>query len=91
MANRTSKAQAVRERLLRLHADGMSWRRIAALPEYEGVPAGSLCSFAAGTWEPKEDNDQRRRLGLSEVIVIERERLPDGTFAPKERNDRDRA
>ena len=45
----------MRDRLNKLHNDEkLSWRQIARLPQFAGiVAAGSLCSFAKGTWEPK--------------------------------------
>jgi hypothetical protein len=52
--------------LQKMHDDEkMTWRQIADLPQFKGiVAAGSLCSFAKGTWEPK-DNAIRDVLGLS--------------------------
>ncbi len=46
----------MRDKLNKLHDDErMSWRQIAKLPQFAGiVAAGSLCSFAKGTWEPKQ-------------------------------------
>ncbi len=45
----------MRDSLNKMHDDdNMTWRQIAALPQFAGiVAAGSLCSFAKGTWEPK--------------------------------------
>jgi len=45
----------MRNKLNKMHDDEkMSWRQIAKLPQFDGiVAAGSLCSFARGTWEPK--------------------------------------
>ena len=45
----------MRDKLNKLHDEEMmSWRQIARLPQFAGiVAAGSLCSFAKGTWEPK--------------------------------------
>jgi len=46
--------------------DNMSWRRIAKLPQFDGiVAAGSLCSFAKGTWEPK-----RRAIRLALELPV---------------------
>lgn len=57
----------IRERLNHLHdTEGLSWRKIAALDEYKGIPAGSLCSYAYGR-EPKK-LEHRRILGLPMVI-----------------------
>ena len=67
----TERDLMVIERINKLHdEEGMSWRKIAELPEHKGiVPAGSLCSFANGTWEPK-DEDVRRALGLDIIELI---------------------
>ena len=45
----------MRDRLNKLHdEEKLSWRQIAKLPQFAGiVAAGSLCSYAKGTWEPK--------------------------------------
>lgn len=56
-------------RLNELHSiDGNTWRKIAALDEYKGVPAGSLCSYAKG--RPITNPKHRRILGLSQVVEI---------------------
>ena len=44
------------------------WREIAALGEYRGIPAGSLCSYAKGR-EPRNP-EHRRILGLPQTIEI---------------------
>ena len=52
-----------REALKMLHdTSGLSWRKIAQMPKYRGIPAGSLCSFATG----KKDlaNEYKARLGI---------------------------
>ena len=41
----------------------MSWREIAKLPEFQGIPAGTLCSISKG-FEPKNPK-VRVQLGLS--------------------------
>lgn len=41
---------------------GLAWRDIAALDEYAGIPAGTLCSIAKGGEVPRK---YRRRLGVS--------------------------
>ena len=62
-----------RERLNRLHdIPGNSWRKIALLDAYIGIPAGSLCSIAKGR-EPK-NLEHRRILGLPLVIEIDGKR-----------------
>ena len=64
----------MRERLIKLHnEDKLSWRKIAELPEYKergenGIPAGSLCSYAGG-WEPKTKRS-RRMFGLTVTEMI---------------------
>ena len=77
----------MRDRLNKLHDDEkLSWRKIAALPEYSkppAMPAGSLCSYAKGTWTPKR-NDLRRRYGEDVYETIEVRRGEGGRFAPKE-------
>ena len=58
---------SIRERLKHLHdTQALSWRKIAALDDYRGIPAGSLCSIAGGR-EPKS-LDHRRILGLPLVM-----------------------
>lgn len=55
--------EKIRERLKFWHDDqGKAWREIEAIPEFKGVPAGSLCSTYNGDPVPKV---HRRRLGLS--------------------------
>jgi len=49
-------------RLRRLN-ETLTWRQIAVLDEYKGIPAGTLCSYAKGR-EPKNP-EHRRILGLS--------------------------
>ena len=60
-----------REKLNKLHdEDGLSWRKIADLPQFKGiVPAGTICSFAKGNYEPQGD-DIRRVLGLTVTELI---------------------
>ena len=62
----------MRDRLNKLHNDEkLSWRQIAKLPQFAGiVAAGSLCSFAKGTWEPKRKSI-RLALGLPVYKTIE--------------------
>jgi len=66
------------ERLKYLHDTArLSWREIANLDAYRGIPAGTLCRIAKG-WEPAKK--YRARLGMAptvEVIVIGGE-LPPG-------------
>ena len=66
------------ERLKWLHGTlGLTWREIANLDDYRGIPAGTLCSYANGV-EPKRKH--RQQLGLpplSEVIYLDG-KLPTG-------------
>jgi len=60
----------IRERLNRLHdIDGLSWRRIALLDAYSGIPAGSLCSYARG--RTVKNLEHRRIFGLPLIIEID--------------------
>ena len=55
------------KQLNKLHdIDRQSWRKIALLDEYKGIPAGSLCSYAKG--RIPENNKHRRMLGFPEII-----------------------
>ena len=62
----------MRDKLNKMHNDEkLSWRQIAKLPQFDGiVAAGSLCSFAKGTWEPKRKSI-RLALGLPVYKTIE--------------------
>lgn len=72
------------ERLKLLHETyGISWRKIANLPEFQGIKPGSLSSFYKGTWLPK-NAEARRRLGLSlptSNVVVVFGSVPDGSQA----------
>jgi hypothetical protein len=58
----------IQARLNRLHDSGsLSWRKIAALPDYQGIPAGTLCAIAKGR-EPKK-KEHRKMLGLPPAAV----------------------
>ena len=59
----------MRDKLNKMHDDDeLSWRKIAALPQFAGiVAAGTLCSYAKGGYEPK---DESIRLAL-ELPVYE--------------------
>jgi len=53
----------VRKALKNLHDDkGMSWREIASIKQYEGIPAGTLCSIYNDDPIPKV---HKQKLGLS--------------------------
>jgi len=56
------------DKLASLHHIHKSWRKIADLPEFEGVAPGTLCSIAKGKYEPK-DNEIRKQLGLPIVVI----------------------
>jgi len=44
------------DKLNKLHDAGLTWRQIAARPQFAGkVAAGTLCSFAKGGYEPKDE------------------------------------
>lgn len=43
----------LRKELMKAHDTYGNWRLVASLPEYLGVPAGTLCSIAARGYEPK--------------------------------------
>ena len=73
----------MRERLNRLHDDGLSWRKIAQMDEFKGIPAGSLCSYAGG-WEPKTEK-ARRMFGLRVVENIPQVRGTDGRFSERDK------
>ena len=68
-----------RRHLLRLHdKKGMTWRKIAKMKEYRGIPAGTLCSISKGYW-PK-DLTVLRKLGIKEPELIEQYRDELGRF-----------
>ena len=74
---------AMRERLNKLHnEDKLSWRKIAQMDEYKGIPAGSLCSYASGTWEPKTERS-RRMFNLPTVEVVLQARGKLGRFVER--------
>lgn len=55
-------------RLKMLHdTSGLSWRRIAALEAYEGIPAGTLATIGKTGMVPKK---WRGRFGLAEMATI---------------------
>jgi hypothetical protein len=68
------------KRLIYLHdKEGMTWRKIAKMKEYRGIPAGTLCSISKGYW-PK-DVVILRKLGVSKPELIEQYRDELGRFA----------
>lgn len=58
------------ERLNYLHNIGMGWREIAALDEYVGIPAGTLCSVAHGEEPKRKHRDQLGLPPISDVIYL---------------------
>jgi len=69
----------MRKRLNKLHdEDKLSWRKIAEMDEFKGIPAGSLCSYAAG-WEPRTEK-ARRQFGLDTLELIPQTRDKLGRF-----------
>ena len=70
---------ATRRHLLYLHdEEGMTWRKIATMKEYRGIPAGTLCSISKGYW-PK-DLAVLRKLGIPEPELIPQYRNSVGRF-----------
>ena len=65
-----SVSQALDRAIRRLQVlhdqDGLSWREIASLPDYEGVTHSALHALVAYRREPK-DNKTRVRLGLPPI------------------------
>jgi hypothetical protein len=69
----------MRERLNKLHnEEELSWRKIAKMEEYKGIPPGSLCSYAGG-WEPKTEK-ARRMFNLPVVKAVMQARNGSGRF-----------
>lgn len=55
------------KRLNELHGiKGNTWRKIAAMDEYNKIPAGSLCSYSKGRIPKNEEH--RRILGFPQII-----------------------
>ena len=76
------KPDAIRDRLNHLHAvEHIPWRRISQLDEFKGIPPGTLCAFAKGYYEPRKNQEYRRKLGLPEIIKQTVERDETGRFA----------
>lgn len=51
----------VRNEIIEKHAQLCSFRDVANLPEYEGIPPGTLCAIAKGNPIPKK---WRKQLGM---------------------------
>jgi hypothetical protein len=63
---------------------GYTWREIANLDDFKGIPPGTLCAIFNGR-EPKKP-EHRRILGLPEIIVHRAVRDPKtGRFIKLER------
>ncbi len=71
----------LRAKLNAQHDKGEKWRDIASLPEFKGIPPGTLCSIAKGNYEP-QDNEIRKTLGLP-IIVIQYKDPITGRFVHK--------
>ena len=71
----------LRAKLKALYEKGVQWREIASLPEFDGVPPGTLCSIAKGNYEPK-DNEIRKTLGLPTITIQYRDPIT-GRFVNK--------
>jgi hypothetical protein len=68
--NTVQQLDTVVTELNRLHdSHALSWRKISALPKYQGIPAGTLCAIAKGR-EPKK-NKHRLILGLPPLGTAE--------------------
>lgn len=61
------QSESFRIRLQQLN-DNFTWREIAALDEYKGIPAGTLCSYARG--RPIRNSTHRHILGLPQILKI---------------------
>lgn len=57
-----SSIKRLRAKLRYLHSKYKSWRNVAALPEFDKVPPGTLCSIAKGNYEPKDAKIRRKLL-----------------------------
>lgn len=75
----------VRMRLIALNDDtGLSWREIAKMDDFKGIPPGTLCAIAKGR-EPMKP-EHRRILNLADVSVVLHLRDPKtGRFVKYER------
>ena len=63
---RVRTCDSIKERLTVLHrANGLTFREIAALPEFTPVPAGTLCTIFKGGEVPKK---WRTRFGMTEFL-----------------------
>ena len=73
-------SDSIRERLKYLNTvQRITWRKIAEMPEFRDVPAGTLCSIAKG-YKPKS-RELRARLGMDETIEIVVKRDEKGRFS----------
>lgn len=73
-------SDSIRVRLNHLHdVECRTWRKIAEMPEFNDVPAGTLCSIAKG-YKPKS-RELRARLRMNETIEIVVRRDAKGRFS----------
>ena len=64
-----SPFEKARKRILDLHQkEGVSWRKMAKLPEYKGIPHATLYSIGIKGIEPTT-LEYRKILGLGEIIT----------------------
>lgn len=84
-SNHVQPLDNAKERLKYLKDDmGLTWRKIANLDDFKGIPAGTLCSFYKG--RKPMNPEYRRILGLPEIIVHRAVRDPKtGRFIKLER------
>lgn len=69
LQNTVQTPDKARGELLRLRTDArMKWRQIALLPQYRGIPPGTLCSFAQG--RDIRNPAHRVQLGLPALVEI---------------------
>jgi hypothetical protein len=60
-------SENVQDDLKRLHTvDGLSWDEIAALPQYSGIPPGTLCGIVTQGYIPPKWG---RKLGITRKRV----------------------
>ena len=84
-SSRVQPLDAVRKRLITLNDGiGLSWREIAKMDDFKGIPPGTLCAIAKGR-EPMKP-EHRRILNLADVSVVLHLRDPKtGRFVKYER------
>ena len=80
-------SDTVSAEIIELHDTyGLSFRQIAALPSWRGIPAGTICSIYNGERVP---NKHRRKLGMPRLVKVPetmvRKRAPNGSARPRPR------